>query len=146
VTQQPGNEYVDVREHEQARADVGSASVGDLLGNVVEDVTALVRQEIELARAELEGEAKKAGRAAGMFGAAGVAGWMFALFASLALMWTLNAWMPLGWAALIVAVLWAVAGAVAYARGKTEVRSIRGPQQTIETVKEDVQWARTRSS
>jgi len=137
---------VDVREHEQAREDVGQASVGELLGNVVEDVTALMRKELELARAELEAEAKKAGRAAGMFGGAGLAGWMVALFVSLAATYGLGEVIPLGWAALIVAAVWAVIGGVLYARAKKQARQIRAPRDTIESVKEDVQWARTRTS
>jgi hypothetical protein len=141
-----GPELIDVRAHEQDRRDVGEASIGDLVGNVVEDVTALVRKELELARTELEGEARKAGRAAGMLGGAAVAGWMLALFASMAAMWGLAEWMHLGWAALVVAAVWAVVGAVLYARARQQAREVGAPRQTIETVKEDVEWARTRTS
>jgi hypothetical protein len=143
---QPGHEPVDLREHEEAREDVGAASVGELVGNIVEDLTALMRQELALARTELEAEARKAGRAAGMFGGAGLAGWMVALFVSLALAWTLGSVIPLGWSALVVAALWAVVGAVLYARAKAQMRTVRAPRDTIDTMKEDVQWARTRTS
>jgi hypothetical protein len=141
-----GQDPVDLREHEEAREDVGAASVGELVGNVVEDLTALLRQEIALARTEIEGEARKAGKAAGMFGGAALAGWMVALFVSLALAWALGSVIPLGWSALIVAALWAVVGAVLYTRAKAQARDVRAPRDTIDTVKEDVQWARTRTS
>lgn len=146
MTAPAGPDPVDLREHEEARGDVGAASVGELVGNVVEDLTALLRQEIALARTELEAEARKAGKAGGMFGGAALAGWMVALFASLALAWALGSVIPLGWSALIVAALWAVIGAALYARAKAQARAIRAPRETIETVKEDVQWARTRTS
>ena len=141
-----GIEEVDVREHGEAQEDVGAATVGQLVGNVVEDLTALLRQEIALARTELETEARKAGKAAGLFGGAGLAGWMVALFGSLALTWTLASVIPLGWSALIVAILWGTVGAVLYARAKAQAKQVRAPRETIETVKEDVQWARTRTS
>jgi hypothetical protein len=82
-----------------------------------------------------------------MFGGAGFAGWMVGLFASLALMWALGALMPLGWAALIVAVLWAVAGAVLFVQGRQKMRDVRPvPEQTMQTLKEDVQWAKNRNN
>jgi len=102
---------------------------------------------VELAKLELRQEATKAGKAAGMFGAAGFAGWMVAVFASLALMFALGAIMPLGWAALIVTILWAIVGAVLFLRGRKEMREVHPvPQQTVETLKEDVEWAKAQKS
>ena len=120
-------------------------SLGDLVGEVAEDLSTLVRQELQLARAELGAEAKKAGKAGGLLGGAGYAGHMVALFASLALMFGLGAVIPVGWSALVVALLWAVAGAVLYSRGRRELATVNPkPERTIESIKEDVQWASPR--
>lgn len=115
--------------------------VGELIGEIASDLSTLVRQEIELAKAEVTQEAGKAGGAAGLFGGAGVAGLLVAIFGSLTLMFALDALMPIGWAALIVTVLWGVVGFVLYTRGRDTLRSIKAPKQTIETLKEDARWA-----
>src|ERR1043165_7179319 len=93
-------------------------SVGQLVGEIGEDVSRLFRQEVELAKTEIRDEATKAGKAAGMFGGGGGAGWMSALFLSLAVVWALDSVMDAGWAALIVAVLWAIVGGVLFSAGK----------------------------
>jgi putative superfamily III holin-X len=121
-------------------------SVGELVGEVTKDISTLLRQEVELAKAEVREEASKVATASGMFGGAGVAGLLLAVFASLALMFALGAVLPLGWAALIVAVLWAVVGLVLYALGRSRLRSVRAPERTVQTLKEDVQWAKSRAS
>src|SRR4051812_31179870 len=87
-------------------------SVGQLVSQLTTDLGQLTRQELALAKAELQAEAKKAGKGAGMLGGAAVAGWMVALFLSFTVMWALDKVMDLIWAALIVAVLWGVAAAV----------------------------------
>lgn len=120
--------------------------VGELIGEIASDLSELVRQEIALAKAEVKTEAGKAGGAAGMFGGAGVAGLLVAIFGTLTLMFALDAVMPIGWAALIVTVLWGVVGFVLYTRGRDKLRSVRAPQQTIETLKEDARWASHPSS
>ncbi|HEU0130473.1 MAG TPA: phage holin family protein [Mycobacteriales bacterium] len=124
----------------------GQRGVGELIGEIASDLSALVRQEIALAKAEVKQEAGKAGGAAGMFGGAGVAGLLVAIFGTLTLMFALDALMPIGWAALIVTVLWAVTGLVLYTRGRDKLRSVKAPQQTIETLKEDARWASHPSS
>ena len=116
--------------------DVSQASIGDLLGDVTRDVSTLMRQEVELAKAELQQEATKAGKAAGAFAGAGLAGYMVLLFLSFALWWGLSNVMDQGWAALIVAVIWAVVGAVMYAMGRSRARQVRGLPQTTQTVRE----------
>ncbi|HEX8003305.1 MAG TPA: phage holin family protein [Mycobacteriales bacterium] len=120
--------------------------VGELIGEIAQDLGTLVRQEIELAKAEVKEEAGKAGGAAGMLGGAGVAGLLVAFFASLTLMFALDALMPIGWAALIVTVLWGVVGFALYTRGRERLRSVKAPQQTIQTLKEDARWASHPSS
>jgi hypothetical protein len=111
-------------------------SFGDLMGEVTRDLSTLVRQEVELAKVELKQEATKAGKAAGMYGGAGFAGYMVLLFASIALWWALSNVMDQGWAALIVAVLWAVVGAVLYVVARSQMREVRGLPRTTETVKD----------
>ena len=86
-------------------------------------------------------EARKASRAAGMLGAAGFAGYMVALLLTLAVVAGLSNVMDPGWAALLVAVVWAVAGAVLYVTGRQRLRAVSPvPRQTVETLKEDAQW------
>jgi hypothetical protein len=123
----------------------GERSLGDLVSEVTQDLSTLVRQELQLARAEVGAEAKKAGKAGGLLGGAAYAGHLVALFASLALMLGLGALLPLGWAALVVALLWAAVGAVLYSRGRRELATVNPkPERTIESIKEDVQWASPR--
>jgi Putative Actinobacterial Holin-X, holin superfamily III len=80
------------------QADAENTSVGELMSNVSRDLFTLLRQEIALAKAEVKEEAKKAGKAAGMFGGAGFAGYLVLLFLSLALWWGLSNVMDQGWA------------------------------------------------
>ena len=112
------------------------ASVGSLLGQVTQDLSALMRLELDLAKAELRESGTKAGKGAGLLGGAGVAGHFVLLFLSLALMWGLAELVGLGWAALIVAVIWAVVAAVLALQGKKEMKAIRGMPDTAATVKE----------
>lgn len=121
-------------------------SIGGLIAEVAEDVSRLFRQEVELAKAEMKAEASKAGKAAGMLGGAGAAGHMVALFASLAAMFGLAAVMPIGWSALIIAVLWAGTAAVLYSTGRKRLKDVSPmPQQTVETLKEDAEWLRNQT-
>jgi hypothetical protein len=114
---------------------VENASVGELIGQVTRDLSSLLRQELELAKAELKTEAAKAGKGAGMLGGAGFAGYMVLLFLSIAAWWGLNNVMDSAWAALIVAVLWAVIGAVLFTTGRGELRRVNPkPERTVETV------------
>jgi len=123
------------------------ASAGQLASEVAKDVSTLVRQEIALAKAELQREAKTAGVAAGAFGGAGFAGYFVLVFLSLGLMWGLDSWMPLGWAAVVVAAVWGVIAAVLAVVGRSRLKKFNPrPERTIETVKEDVQWAKTRNA
>ena len=119
------------------RPDVTESSVGQLISEVTSDLSKLMRQELELAKAELKHEATKSGKAAGMLGGAGFAGYMVALFLSIALWWALANVMDEGWAALIVAVLWAVIGAVLATVGRKKLRAVNPkPERTIQTLKE----------
>lgn len=114
---------------------VEQQSVGELVGEVGRDLSTLIRQEIELARAEATQSARRAGKGAGMFGGAGIAGHMVLVFLSLALWWVLGSVLGGGWSALIVAAVWALLAAVLAVRGRGELRSVEGMPQTADSVK-----------
>jgi hypothetical protein len=115
--------------------DVEGTSVGQLIGEVTKDLSTLMRQELELAKVELKVEAKKAGQGAGAFGVAGFAGYMVLMFLSFALWWALENLMDAGLAALIVAILWGIVGAVAYSMGKKKFQQVNPkPERTVETL------------
>jgi hypothetical protein len=131
----------------QARPDVEGSSVGELIGQLTGDLSRLMRQELELAKTEIQAEAVKAGRAGGMVGSSGVLAHLTLVFFALALMWALGNVMDLGWAALIVGALLATGAAALFVVGRRRLREIKPkPELTVETVKEDVRWARTQSS
>lgn len=120
-----------------------SESIGDLLGELSGDLSKLMRQELELAKAEFREEAVKAGKATGMLAAAGFAGYLTTVLLSLALVFALGAVMPLGWAALIVAALWGITGLILYTTGRAKLRTVNPkPERTVETLKEDAEWAK----
>src|SRR5437763_1014733 len=99
---------------EPGRHDVSDVSVGQLVGDISADLSTLMRQELALARAEITQELSKTGKAAGLLGGAGLAGHMLLLFVSFAAWWGLANVMDQSWAALIVAAVWAIAGAVLF--------------------------------
>ncbi len=116
-------------------------SLGELIGDISNDLSTLFRKEVELAKAEIRQEATKAGKAAGMLGGAGFAGYMTVVLLSFAAVFGLGNVMDLGWAALIVAVLWAAAGAVLYTAGRKRLKDVDPvPRRTVDTLKEDARW------
>jgi hypothetical protein len=122
---------------EAGRPDVEGSSVGALIGEVTKDLSTLMRQELELAKVEMKAEAKKAGQGAGMFGAAGFAGYMALLFLSIALWWALYHLVGHSWSALIVAILWGVVGAVAFVMGRKKFQQVNPkPERTVETLQQ----------
>jgi uncharacterized membrane protein YqjE len=128
-------------------ADLRESSTGELLKQLSEKSSELVRQELELAKAELSEKGKQAGKGAGILGAAGVIGLLAAgaltAFLILLLSEAMDAWV----AALIVTVVYGAVAAVLGLRGRDKVRESMppAPEETVESVKEDVQWAKTRA-
>ena len=122
-------------------------SIGDIVGDVAQDLTTLIRQEIDLAKTELKEEATKAGKGAGMLGGAGLSGYFAVLFLSTTLMFVLDEFLEVWIAALIVTVMWAIATTVLAVIGKKKLQASR-PQlpQTQQTLKEDVQWAKAQKN
>lgn len=119
-----------------AHAKAESNSLGDLLGDVTRDLSTLMRQELELAKAEAKQSATRAGKGGGMLAGAGVAGHFVLLFLSIALWYALGELMGLGWSAVVVALIWGIIAAVLASIGKKELKAIKGMPQTVETVQE----------
>jgi len=136
------------RAPEADRADeVAGTSIGELIGNISNDLSQLFRQEVDLAKAELKEEAGKAGKAAGMLGGAAFAGYLAVVLLSFALVFGLANVIDAGWAALIVAVLWGVIGAVLYTSGRKKIKDVDPvPHRTVDTIKEDAQWLKNPTS
>ncbi|MEO8329845.1 MAG: phage holin family protein, partial [Candidatus Nanopelagicales bacterium] len=127
--------------------DPSRQSIGDMVRGVTDDAIKLLRQELQLAKLEFKDEATRAAKAGGMLGGAGVAGHMVLVFVSLATMFGLGELMDLGWAALIVGVVWGIVGLVLYSVGRKQMSEVTlKPDQTIQTLKEDVQWAQNRTN
>ena len=131
--------------HDPGVGDVRDRSLPELLKQLSQETTQLVHQELELAKAELQQKGKEAGAGAGMFGGAGALG-LAALGALTAcFILALNAVMPAWLAALIVAVVYGIIAFVLVKQGQARVKRAVPPipEQTIETVKEDLEWAKT---
>ena len=114
----------------------GRESLGDLLAEVSRDLSTLIRQEVELAKAELKQTATRAGKGAGMMGGAGYAALMAVLFLSIALWWALGYLMGNAWSGVVVAVIWAIVALILYLGGRNQLKAVKGMPQTVETVKE----------
>ena len=118
-------------------------SLGQLFSQLTTDLSVLVRDEIELAKVELKADMRAVGKSGGLLGGAAFAGYLTVVLLSFALAWGLAELMPAGLAFLIVGVLWAVVGAVAYTAGRKQMAGTSlKPEQTVETLKEDVAWAK----
>jgi Putative Actinobacterial Holin-X, holin superfamily III len=110
-------------------------SVGELFSDVAEDLSTLMRQEVDLAKAELRQSATRAGKGAGMLAGAGVCGCMVLLFASVAAWWGIGDTTGHGWSALIVAAIWLIIAAVLGLMGRREISAVSGVPQTAQTMK-----------
>lgn len=127
--------------------DLRERPIGDLLKQLSEQTTTLVRQELELAKAEISEKGKKAGAGAGMFGGAGASALLGLGSLTAAAITLLDNAMSTPLTALLVSVVWfAVAGVLAL-QGKNKVQEATPPvpEQATASVKEDVQWAKTRA-
>ena len=112
------------------------ASVGELFSEVAEDLSTLLRQEVELAKAEIRQSATRAGKGAALLTGAGVSGHMVLLFASVAAWWGIGDATGHGWSALIVAAIWLVIAAILGLMGRREISAVPGIPQTTQTVKQ----------
>jgi hypothetical protein len=119
--------------------------IGGAVKQLSQDIAVLVRSEMQLARKEMMEKAKTAGVGAGMLSGSAVTGLLtlgsLTAFAILAIALVLPAWLS----ALIVTAIWAAATAILALAGKQKIQDAGPlvPEQTIESVKEDVQWAQS---
>jgi uncharacterized membrane protein affecting hemolysin expression len=121
--------------------------LGEIVGDISQDLSTLIRQEMDLATSEMKREVTKLGTGAGMFGAAGITGYLMLFFVSLALTYLLDNWMPLELAALLVALLWGIVAATLALLGRQKFKNAN-PQLPVtqQTLKEDAQWAKTQKN
>ena len=130
-----------------AQSPSSQGSVAELVKQLSEQRSRLARQEVKLAKAELAVKGRRAGLGAGMFGSAGVAGLMalgaLTAAAILGLSTGVSAWL----AALIVSVALGAVAAILVLESRRKVRQATPlvPEQATESVKEDVQWAKSRA-
>jgi uncharacterized membrane protein YqjE len=124
--------------------DLRDRPIGELLKELANETTTLVRQELDLAKAEMREKAGKAGPGFGMWGAAGITALLALGCLTAFVILALDGAMPNWLAALIVGLVYTAIAGVLYLRGKQRVEEAGSPvpQKTIETVKEDVQWAK----
>ena len=132
---------------ENGNNDLHGRPVGELLKQLSEETTTLVKQEIDLAKAEMSEKGKQAGVGVGMFGGAGISGLLALIFLSLAAVAALDTGMRTWLAALIVGLVWTAVAGVLALQGKSKVQNATppAPEQAIESSKEDVQWAKTQA-
>jgi Putative Actinobacterial Holin-X, holin superfamily III len=110
-------------------------SLGELLSDVTQDISTLMRQEVELAKAEIRQSATRAGKGAGMLAGAGISSHLVILFGSVAAWWGLGDTTGHGWSALIVAAVWLIIAAALALAGRSEIKSVSGLPQTADSVK-----------
>ncbi|WP_326556584.1 phage holin family protein [Micromonospora sp. NBC_01796] len=123
------------RAAQERERDPGQASIGELLTAITRDTSTLVRQEIQLAKAEARAEVRSAVKVAGMFGGAALGGFMVLLFLSYAMWWGLSNVIDQGWSALIVAAVWAVIAAVLITMARQRMRGLKALPQTSGSVR-----------
>lgn len=119
-------------------------SLGELVATATRDLSLLVHQEVELAKAEIKRDVAAAGKGAGLFGGAGFAGLFALIFLSISAAYGIS-WLgvPLGWAFFVVGALYAIAAGVLALSGKKKISQMSPPaEKTIETLKDDVEWAK----
>lgn len=138
------------RQSAEARLDVEPKrpddSIGDLLSEAVREITDLFRKEVELAKVEARVEVREAAQGAAALIGAALAATLFLALGSVALAMLLDEAMHRAWAFTIVAAIWLLIAIVLAGVGRARLRRLRPLPETIETLKEDAQWAKTLTS
>jgi uncharacterized membrane protein YqjE len=127
--------------------DMRDRPTAELVRELTDQTTTLVRKEIELAKVELSEKGKKAGVGAGMFGAAALFGAGAFAAITACLIWALSTLLD-GWlAALIVGLVYTAIAGVLALRGKKQVQQATPPvpQRAVDSTKEDLEWLKTRA-
>ena len=132
----------------QTENDLRERPIGEVAKSLTSDLSLLLRQEIDLAKAEMAEKGRTAAPGLGMFGGAGIVGLCAAGALTAFLILVLSTFLPDWAAALLVGAVLAAVAYVLVRQGKERVADAGTPvpEQTIETVKEDVEWAKTRAS
>jgi hypothetical protein len=127
--------------------DLHDEGIADLLKRLSQETSTLVRQELELAKAEMSVKAKEGGKGAGFLGGGAVAGLLFLGALTATLIGILDTFMVFWLAALIVTLIWGAVAAVLALQGKNKLQEAAPPvpEQAQQSVKEDVAWAKTQS-
>jgi hypothetical protein len=128
--------------------ETGSADkpVGELVADMTSQVSALLRKEVDMAIIELKGEAKQAAKAGGMLGGAALNGYMAVVFGSFTLAWLLDRKLPRPLAFALVALMHGAAAGALLKLGHEEMKQVDPiPTQTVETLKENVEWAKAQA-
>jgi uncharacterized membrane protein YqjE len=133
--------------HDTPPEELRERPISDLVKQLANQTSTLVRQELDLAKAEMTEKASHAGKGAGLFGGAAVVGLLAAGALTACLILVLSEAMDAWLAALIVAVVFGAIAAVLGLAGRNKVRQATPavPEQTVETLKEDVEWAKTQT-
>lgn len=131
--------------HETPTEELRERPIGDLVKQLAGQTSTLVRQELDLAKAEMSQKATIAGKGAGLLGGAAVVGLLAAGALTACLILALSEVIPDWLAALVVALVMAAIAAVLALQGRNRIQAATPPvpEQTVETVKEDVEWAKT---
>jgi hypothetical protein len=129
-----------------AKPTTGTAdqSLGDLVSTATRDLSTLIRTEVQLAKVEIKQEVTSVGKGAGLLGGAGFLGVLALVFLSISAAYGIS-WLgvPLGCAFFTVGALYAIAAGVLALTGKKKISSVGPPEKTIETVKDDIAWAKS---
>jgi len=136
------------RRDDNRRDELRERPIGEVAKELTSDLSLLVRQELELAKAELAQKGRTAAPGLGMFGGAGIVGLCAAGALTACLVLVFSLFLPEWAAALIVGAVLAAVASLLVRQGKERVADVGTPVpvQTIETVKEDVEWAKIRAS
>jgi uncharacterized membrane protein YqjE len=134
-------------DNSQNGGDLHERPIGELLKQLSQETTTLVKQELDLAKAEIAQKAQQAGKGVGMFGGAGVIGLLALGSFTAFLIMLLDGAMPNWAAALVVTAVYAAIAGVLALQGRNKVKEATPPvpEQAVESVKEDVQWAKTQT-
>ncbi len=125
-------------------SDPHDKSLGELVSTATRDLSTLIRTEVQLAKVEIKQEVATVGKGAGLLGGAGFTGVLALVFLSISAAYGIS-WLgvPLGCAFFTVGLLYAIVAAVLALTGKKKLTQVGPPEKTVETVKDDIAWAKS---
>ena len=125
------------------RAEAEERPLGELLAEATGELRTLFHKELELARVETKDQIAEAGRAGALLGATALVAFLAVLLLSFGAVWGLAEVVPTGVAFVVVGAVYAVLAALFFSQGRRRMAKVRPvPEQTIETLKEDIEWAK----